>query len=299
MSVSWFPRRLPAESGFDLRAKFADGLAPDSIRCELARGRIESGERCGVLRDDFFICAQVAVNPKSSLCPTDDREISLRRWFQEQHNLFSGTKARRARNRGRDISHPSAEQPHHDALGRPASPGFLDFEFRECPDFAALPFHRVRHASRANDQWRRARHFRDGHARKCGGARGRAHQQCGKQQEKLLMLHSFHHSTSSIPVTTARLLFGSVMKSVRTPGSVVLEICRSSSIVPGKRPVTIEAVTPISLPSGLPIGPLNAYVNVGSRPSPCTQMLTVSVPEAGGVTESGEPCTPQVVPPVR
>ncbi len=48
-----------------------------------------------------------------------------------------------------------------------------------------------------------------------------------------------------------------------------------------------------------PGGPVKAYVNVGSSPFPFTQMLTVVVPEAGRVTVSGEPCAPQLFPPVR
>lgn len=67
----------------------------------------------------------------------------------------------------------------------------------------------------------------------------------------------------------------------------------------GKRPVTAEAVTPISLEFGAELGPVNAYVKVGSSPVPWTQMLTVVDPEEGRVTVSGEPCTPQVFPPVR
>ncbi len=83
------------------------------------------------------------------------------------------------------------------------------------------------------------------------------------------------------------------MKSDRTPGSVALEIRKSSSIIPGKSPFTADAVTTISLPPAPPDedvpGPVNAYVNVGSSPSPCTQMLSVAVPESGRVIVSGEP----------
>lgn len=66
--------------------------------------------------------------------------------------------------------------------------------------------------------------------------------------------------------------------------------------MPGKSPGTADAVTPISLPA--PPGPVKAYVKVGSSPSPCTQMLTVSLPVAGRTIVSGEPCAPQEFPPV-
>lgn len=74
-------------------------------------------------------------------------------------------------------------------------------------------------------------------------------------------------------VAKARSLFGVVINNARTPGSVVLEICRSSSIMSGNSPATAEAVTPIS-PPGLSLGPVKTYVKVGSRPLPRTQMLT-------------------------
>ena len=51
-------------------------------------------------------------------------------------------------------------------------------------------------------------------------------------------------------MAAARSLLSVVMKSVRTPGRVVLEICRSSSIVLGNSPVMAEAVIPISPPGG-------------------------------------------------
>lgn len=86
-----------------------------------------------------------------------------------------------------------------------------------------------------------------------------------------------------------RSLFRVVMKSVRTPGRVVLLSCRSSSIVLGKSPLMAEAVTGRSLPAGAPPAPLNEYVNVGSSPLPWMHRLTVEVPEAGRVIVSGEP----------
>ena len=54
----------------------------------------------------------------------------------------------------------------------------------------------------------------------------------------------------------ARSLFSEVIKSVRTPGTVVLEICRSSSMVLGKRPVMADAVTGMS--PGAALGPVKA-----------------------------------------
>jgi hypothetical protein len=69
-------------------------------------------------------------------------------------------------------------------------------------------------------------------------------------------------------VATARSLFGVVMNSVRTPGAVELESCRSSSIMFGNRPATAEATMPMSLAFGGELGPPNVYVKVGSSPVP-------------------------------
>jgi len=66
----------------------------------------------------------------------------------------------------------------------------------------------------------------------------------------------------------ARSLFSVLTTSARTPGCVLLETCKSSSIIPGRRPVIAEAVTPISEELGALAGPVNAYVNVGSSPLP-------------------------------
>jgi hypothetical protein len=65
-------------------------------------------------------------------------------------------------------------------------------------------------------------------------------------------------------VAAARSLFSVVMKRVRAPGSVALEICKSSSIVLGNKPVMADAVTGISPPGG----PVKIYVNVGSSRLP-------------------------------
>ena len=58
------------------------------------------------------------------------------------------------------------------------------------------------------------------------------------------------------------------MKSVRTPGIVELLISSVSAIMLGKSPATDDAVTPISFAFGAALGPVNAYVNVGSSPVP-------------------------------
>jgi hypothetical protein len=99
-------------------------------------------------------------------------------------------------------------------------------------------------------------------------------------------------------VDAARSLFNVVMNKVRTPGKVALEICRSSSIVLGKSPVTAEAVTTMSLPSGAPPAPLNEYANVRSSKLPWMHKLTTAEPDPGRVTVSGGPCIPQFFPPV-
>ena len=50
----------------------------------------------------------------------------------------------------------------------------------------------------------------------------------------------------------------------------------------------------MSAPPGAPLGPVNAYVKVGSRPLPWTQILTGVVPDVGRAIASGEPCMPQL-----
>jgi len=73
----------------------------------------------------------------------------------------------------------------------------------------------------------------------------------------LCILVFLPYFTSSIPVAAARSLFNVAMKSVRTPGRVLLESCRLSSMVFGNKPVMAEAVTGKSVPEGAPPAPVN------------------------------------------
>jgi hypothetical protein len=100
-------------------------------------------------------------------------------------------------------------------------------------------------------------------------------------------------------VATARSLFSVVMMSARRPGSVVLKICRSSSIVLGNKPTTGEAVMAMSLSFAAASGPVNAYAIDALSPLPWMHRLNIARPDAGRVMLNGDAPNPQLLPPVR
>src|SRR6185437_3740087 len=232
--------------------------------------------------------ARMVADAEGSFTPRGDGNFSVAHGFQKQNCFFAGMKAGRAGDVAGDASCVTTDHPDLDLRRRVSFPIFFDAECRNRPNFTIVPHGDIRDCLGADDCVRRIRELLQRKLRESGRARQRGHeeQKNAAHSCKNACVQSFHDNfTSRIPVAVAMSPLGVVMKRVRRPAAVWVEIDRVSSTKLGNRPDMEAVLMPMSPPVW---GALNVYVNVGSRKFPCTQMFSVCVPEAGRVTSIGE-----------